>query len=375
MNPADSPSDVHHMRAALALGRRNLGATWPNPSVGCVIVREDRVVGRGTTQPGGRPHAEIIALAQAGPAARGATAYVTLEPCSHQGHTSPCADALIAAGIARVVIASPDPDPRVNGNGIARLRAAGVQITENLLIHEADHDHRGFLTRIRHARPMITLKLASTLDGRIATATGESQWITGPQARRAAHALRGTHDATLAGIGTVLADDPALTCRIPGFRRRPETRIVLDSHLRTPLRSNLVTTAKQRPTWILHRHDADPARCETLQQAGIRLLPIDGTPAGIDITAAMKALAAAGLTRVLVEGGATVAASLLQAALVDRIAWFHAPALIGAEGLPALQPFGLTTLAAMPRFHRTSIQPQGPDLLTQFDLLTECDQT
>lgn len=361
-----NPTDIPHMRAALALGRRNLGTTWPNPSVGCVIVNNDRVVGRGVTQPGGRPHAEIMALTQAGPAARGATAYVTLEPCSHHGQSPPCADALIAAGIARVVIASPDPDPRINGAGTARLRTAGIEVTESVLTQEADHDQHGFLTRVRHGRPMVTLKLASTLDGRIATATGESQWITGPEARRAAHALRGTHDATLAGIGTVLADNPALTCRIPGFRRRPDIRIVLDSHLRTPPDSILVETAHHTPTWIIHRDDADPAHCEAMQQAGIRLLPVPGTPNGVSIEQALKALGAAGLTRVLVEGGAAVAASLLQSNLVDRIAWFHAPALIGADGLPALQTLGLTALTQMPRFQRTAFQTLGPDILTEF---------
>ena len=248
--------DRHHMQAALALGRRGLGSTWPNPSVGCVLVRDGRVVGRGTTAPGGRPHAEAVALAMAGPAARGATAYVTLEPCSHHGQTPPCADALVAAGVARVVIAGNDPDPRVDGAGIARLRAAGVEVLTGLLTPEADAQQAGFLDRIRSGRPMVTLKLATTLDGRIATRTGASQWITGPDARRAAHALRGRHDAVMVGIGTVLADDPDLTCRIPGFRRTPIVRIVLDSTLRTPPTARLVTTAADQPTWIIHGSDA-----------------------------------------------------------------------------------------------------------------------
>ena len=210
--------DLSHMRAALALARRGLGNTWPNPTVGCVVVRDGRVIGRAVTAPGGRPHAEPLALAMAGTAARGATVYVTLEPCCHHGRTPPCTEALIAAGVARVVIASPDPDPRVNGQGIARLRAAGIVVDAGLLAAEAEDVNAGFFHRVRHGRPLVTLKLASTLDGRIATRTGESRWITGEPARRMAHALRGRHDAVMVGVGTVLADDPDLTCRIPGYK-------------------------------------------------------------------------------------------------------------------------------------------------------------
>ena len=201
------PDDRVHMRAALALARRGLGNTWPNPSVGCVIVREGRVVGRGVTTPGGRPHAEPVALERAGNAARGATAYVTLEPCCHWGRTPPCADALIEAGVARVVIGTRDPDPRVDGAGIARLQAAGVLVTEAVLQYDARELIAGFALRLNAGRPLVTLKLASTLDGRIATASGESRWISGEPARRAAHALRGRHDAVMVGSGTVLADD------------------------------------------------------------------------------------------------------------------------------------------------------------------------
>ena len=244
----DCDFDHEHMRAALALARRNLGSTWPNPSVGCIVVQAGRVVGRGVTAPGGRPHAEVSALAMAMEAARGATAYVTLEPCSHHGQTPPCADALVEAGVARVLVSLGDPDPRVNGRGLARLRAAGIRVTEGVLAPEAEALQRGFLTRVRLGRPMVTLKLASTLDGRIATSTGESQWITGPEARRAAHALRGTHDAVMAGIGTVRADDPALTCRIPGFRTRPLVRVVVDTNLSIASTARLVTTAAESPT-------------------------------------------------------------------------------------------------------------------------------
>ncbi len=354
------------MRAALALARRGLGSTWPNPSVGCVLVRDGRVVGRGTTAPGGRPHAEAVALAHAGDLARGATAYVTLEPCSHHGRTPPCADALIAAGVARVVVACGDPDPRVDGAGVAMLRAAGLDVAVGLLAAEARSLQLGFLTRVGLGRPMVTLKLASTLDGRIATRTGESQWITGPEARRAAHALRGQHDAVLAGVGTVMADDPKLTCRIPGYRKTPDLRVVVDSHLRTSPTARVVVTAATTPTWFLHRAGADADRMQALNDAGVRLIEVAVAEQGIDLVAGMQALGTAGLTRVLVEGGAKIAGALLRAGLVDRIAWFHAPAVMGGDGLPATQAFGVTALDGMPRFRRVDSRPMGNDVLTEF---------
>ncbi len=354
------------MRAALALARRGVGTTWPNPSVGCVIVRDGSVVGRGVTQPGGRPHAETQALAMAGEAARGADAYVTLEPCNHTGQTPPCTEALIAAGIARVVIAGSDPDPRVNGAGIARLREAGIEVVTGMLTAEADAMQAGFLHRVRHGRPLVTLKLASTLDGRIATRGGESQWITGPAAREAGHALRGRHDAVLVGVGTVLADNPLLTCRIPGFRTRPVVRIVVDSHLRTPLTAKLVATASSDPTWIIHRGGVPADRRAAFANAGVRLFDVAGGERGVDLRAGLAAVGSAGLTRVLVEGGAQMAAGLLRDGLVDRIAWFHAPGVIGGDGWPAAQAFGVAALAAMPRFTRTRVRAIGDDMLTEF---------
>ncbi len=360
---AGKAADTEHMRAALALARRGLGNTWPNPAVGCVLVRDGRVVGRGTTAPGGRPHAETVALAQAGDFARGAAAYVTLEPCSHHGRTPPCADALIAAGVARVVVACGDPDPRVDGRGVAMLRAAGIEVAVGLMAEEAEALQAGFLTRARLGRPMVTLKLASTLDGRIATRTGESQWITGPEARRAAHALRGQHDAVLAGIGTVLADDPELTCRIPGYRKNPDLRIVVDSRLRIPPTARVVATAMAVPTWFLHHADAGRARA--LQDAGARLIEVPGAEQGVDLAAGLQALGAAGLTRVLVEGGAQIAGGLLRAGLVDRIAWFHAPGVMGGDGWPAAQAFGTMALDGMPRFRRVDVRPVGDDMLTE----------
>ncbi len=358
--------DLAHMRAALALGRRGLGSCWPNPSVGCVIVANGQVVGRGLTGPGGRPHAEPQALAMAGPLARGATAYVTLEPCNHTGQTPPCTEALIAAGIARVVVAGTDPDSRVNGAGIARLREAGIEVVTGMLTQEADAQQHGFLTRLREGRPSITLKLASTLDGKIALRNGDSQWITGPVARHAAHAMRGRHDAVMAGIGTVAADNPLLTCRIPGFRRLPGVRVVMDSHLRTPLTAKLVATAASAPTWIVHRSGTMAERREAYTQAGVRLFDVPGGERGIDLHAALLALGDAGLTSVLVEGGATLAAGLLRDGLVDRIAWFHAPAVMGGDGWPAAQAFGVATLDSMPRFVRTGVTALGPDVLTEY---------
>jgi len=355
-----------HMRSALALARRGLGNAWPNPSVGCVIVANGRVVGRAVTAPGGRPHAEPQALAMAGVAARGATAYVTLEPCCHHGRTPPCTDALIAAGVARVVIAARDPDQRVNGEGIARLRAAGIIVEEGLLAEEANEILAGFFQRATTGRPLVTLKLASTLDGRIATHSGESRWITGPPARRAAHALRGRHDAVLVGVGTVMADDPDLTCRLPGFRSTPIVRVVADSRLRTPLTARLVATAHETPSWMLIRHGADAVRRAAFADLGLRLIEVPPAEIGIDLGAAVTALGAAGITRLLVEGGAQVAAALLRAGLVDRIAWFHAPSVMGGDGWPAVQAFGVETLAAMPRFVRSSTAPVGADILSEF---------
>lgn len=384
--------DEAHMRAALALAGRNLGATWPNPSVGCVIVRDGRVVGRGATQPGGRPHAETVALGRAGEQARGATVYVTLEPCCHWGNTPPCTRALIEAGVIRVVVATRDPDARVDGQGIAALRTAGIEVIEGVLAAEAAEAIAGFAMRVREGRPLITLKLASTLDGRIATRAGESRWITGPAARRMTHALRGRHDAVMVGIGTVLADDPDLTCRLAGFRARPLVRIVADSTLRTPLSARVLSG--DAPTWLLARADAAPGRRAELGAWVIEVAPsnphpnpllggggamngpplplgegwgegVAGTP--LDLPTALRALGAARLTSVLVEGGAGLAASLLQANLVDRIAWFHAPAIMGGDGFPAVRDLGLAHLADLPRFRRRSAIALGDDMLTMLE--------
>jgi diaminohydroxyphosphoribosylaminopyrimidine deaminase/5-amino-6-(5-phosphoribosylamino)uracil reductase len=358
--------DATHMRAALALAWRSVGECAPNPAVGCVIVKDGRVIGRGRTALGGRPHAETEALAMAGEMARGATVYVTLEPCAHYGATPPCARALAEAGVAKVVVAVRDPDARVNGQGIAILREAGIEVVEPVLDAEAGALNAGFFSVVNCGRPLVRLKLASTLDGRIATRTGESQWISGVAARRATHAMRGEFDAVMVGVGTVLADDPELTCRLEGFRTAPLIRVILDSHLRTPLTSRLVAGAAEAPVWILHRDGADAMRAAALQEAGVRVLEIESGPIGVGLADALAALAREGITRLLAEGGATLAAALLRAGLVDELAWFHAPSVMGGDGLPAARAFGVTELAGMPRFIPVRRQLWGDDSLSLF---------
>ncbi|WP_448189712.1 bifunctional diaminohydroxyphosphoribosylaminopyrimidine deaminase/5-amino-6-(5-phosphoribosylamino)uracil reductase RibD [Azospirillum sp. sgz301742] len=362
-----SADDHHHMRAALALAARGLGSTAPNPSVGCVLVKDGVVVGRGWTQPGGRPHGETEALRRAGTAARGATAYVSLEPCNHHGKTPPCSEALIASGVARVVVACEDPDPRVAGNGVKRLREAGVRVDVGVCADEAWELNRGFFSRILHDRPLVTLKLATTLDGRIATHGGESKWITGPQARALGHGLRARHDAIMVGIRTAMADDPELTCRLPGLEARSPVRVVFDSRLRLPLTCKLVRTAKQVPTWIVTRDDCDGLRRQALIDCGVQLVPVACDGSGLpDPVRAMAELAKRGLTRVLVEGGATLAASLLRAGLVDRLEWFRAARVIGGDGVAAVAAFGVDALSQAADFGRVRVRRAGDDLVESY---------
>jgi diaminohydroxyphosphoribosylaminopyrimidine deaminase / 5-amino-6-(5-phosphoribosylamino)uracil reductase len=361
-------SDLRAMRAALALARRELGAVWPNPAVGCVVISGDgRVVGRGWTQPGGRPHGETEALRRAGEAARGGTAYVSLEPCCHWGRTPPCTGALIAAGVQRVVIALEDPDPRVAGEGVRRLRAAGLAVETGLCAREAAEINAGFFCRLQLGRPLVTLKLAASLDGRIATRLGESQWITGPPARQRAHALRAAHDAIMVGTGTVIVDDPQLTCRLPGLAARSPVRVVIDRHLRIPPTMQLIAGARDVATWILTLASADPARRQALLADGVVIVDIEPEPDGsIAAAAALRALGERGITRLLVEGGGQLAAALVRARLVDRLICVHAPMLIGGDGMPAIAPFGLDQLAGAPSFERLSTETVGADVLTAF---------
>lgn len=327
----DARDDARHMDQALVLARRGLGNTWPNPAVGCVIIRDGVVVGRGWTQPGGRPHAEVMALAQAGAAARGATAYVTLEPCAHHGKTPPCAEALVRAGIACVVSALTDPDPRVAGRGHAILRAAGVEVREGVRADMARALQQGFLSRITRGRPMLTLKLANSFDGRIATASGESQWITGPEARRHSHMLRLIHDAVMVGGGTARADRPALNVR--GF-----------GPVRQPVR--IVVSASDLPEMPAEDGDHGP------------LWQLSGPPEAV-----MAELGRRGLTRVFCEGGGELAASLLRAGLVDRLVGYTAGMALGADGRPSVAGLGLAHLADAPRFRLLETRRLGADVL------------
>lgn len=351
------------MAHALRLAARGLGNVWPNPAVGCVIAKQGLVVGRGWTQPGGRPHAEVRALAQAGALARGAVAYVTLEPCAHHGHTPPCAEALIAAGVARVVTALTDPDPRVSGRGHAMLRAAGIAVTEGVLTDQARHANAGFLKRVTRGLPFVTLKLAASLDGRTATATGESRWITGGEARRKVHALRLAHDAVMVGSGTALADDPDLTVRNLGAVRQP-VRIVLDRALRHSPDSRLGRTAQDNPVWMLHGASAPGAARAAWEATGATLIETAEAAGRLDLNAALSALAARGLTRIFSEGGGTLAGALVRAGLVDELALFSGGVLIGDEGHPALGALGLAALADAPRPRLREVQALGPDSLT-----------
>jgi len=364
--------DLLHMRAALALARRGLGNAWPNPAVGCVLVKDGRVIGRGWTQPGGRPHAETEALRRAGDAAHGATAYVTLEPCSHHGRTPPCCEALAEAGITRVVMAMRDPDPRVNGRGLAMLRGAGIAVEEGLSAAEARALNAGFFRRIQAGMPVVTLKLASTLDGRIATASGESRWITGEAARREVHALRARHDAILVGSGTVLADDPDLTCRIPGMERVPMLRVVADARLRTPPSARLVQSAGAAPVLIITAPGHPPAVQAPFMEAGADIVTVPAHAAGgLDLPSLLRALGRRGVTRVLAEGGAGLAAALLRQGLVDRLAWFHTPAVMGGDGHPATEGLRLAALSAMPRFRRTAQRVLGDDMFSEFERIED----
>lgn len=354
--PLSSTDDVRFMQYALRLAHRGLGQTWPNPSVGCVLVKDGQIVGTARTEHGGTPHAETAALEQAESCAKGATAYVTLEPCSHHGTTPPCADALIEAGISRVVIACTDPDERVNGQGIARLRNAGINVVTGVCETEAADQHAGFFRRIRENRPLVTLKIATSLDGMIATSSGESQWITGEDARAHGHLLRARHDAVLTGIGTVLADNPALTCRLPGLGHASPVRVVLDSQFRLPPDCQLAQTASAPPVWVLTTVKTEHG---TIQTAA---LPANAS-GQVDVSAALSWLAEQGITRLLVEGGAHVNAAFMNAGLVDRLYWYRAPVVIGGSGLPAIAGLDETALANLPGFTRNSLRTLGKDVL------------
>ena len=361
-------ADLRHLDHALRLGVRGLGRTWPNPSVGCVIVAGERVVGRGWTQPGGRPHAETIALAQAGDAARGATAYVSLEPCAHYGRTPPCCDALVTAGIARVVVPMQDPDPRVAGEGLRRLRAAGVEvIIAEQRVEAARQVNAGFLKLQTSSRPLVTLKLAATLDGRIATAQGESRWITGPDARAAVHLMRAQSDALLIGAGTARADDPMLDVRLKGLDDSGPVRVVADGGLSLPLTGRMARSVDAQPVWLLHRKNADRARRDAWRGLGAQTMicPTDKTGALIPADI-LQILGNNGVTRVLCEGGGKLAASLLQAGLVDRLVYFHAGMVMGNDGLASVAALANVPLADVTRWQLSRSTQVGSDIMTEW---------
>ena len=355
------------MRIALALARRGLGNVWPNPAVGCIVIKDNVIVGRGWTQPGGRPHAETEALARAGKASLGATAYITLEPCCHQGKTPPCTDALIAGGVSRVVVAANDPDPRVAGKGIARLRESGIQTVVGVCESDALELNAGFISRVTRVRPLVHLKVASTLDGKIATSRGESKWITGCQARRRVHAMRAEFDAVLVGIGTALIDNPKLTCRLAGMESLSPIRILLDPRLELPLTSELANSSSETPTWLITGSDVDTKLFPSLRGLGVKVIQIASNENGhIDLQKMLSALAELGITRLLIEGGSAIASAFLRLGLVNRISWFRAATVMGGDGISAVAGYGLSELKDIQNFQCVSVERIGNDLLETY---------
>ena len=359
--------DEKCMAIALRLGARGLGQTWPNPSVGCLLAHSDKIVGRGWTQPGGRPHAETEALKKLPGKLTPLTAYVTLEPCVHYGETPPCVEALVAAGVDRCVVAIPDPDPRVAGRGIERLKAAGISVDVGLLSKEAADLNLGFLSRVNESVPMITVKIATSADGCIATRSGDSKWITGQAARARAHLMRADHDAIMIGAETARRDNPHLTCRLPGMLDRSPVRVVLDTHLSLPLNTHLIATASQVPTWIVTAHEIKAEQSLPFEIAGVSILRVGkGTDGMLRIEEIVSELARKGITRVLVEGGQQVITSLMRAKLVTRLSWFRAPLIIGEDGVSAIGALGFNEVEAVSKLRRISWEQLGQDTLECF---------
>ena len=359
-------ADRRFMALALALGRRGLGRTHPNPAVGAVVVKDGVIVGRGWTQPGGRPHAEPVALAQAGSAARGATLYVTLEPCSHVGKSPPCTDAVIAAGITRVVSAIEDPNPEVAGQGHAKLRNAGIAVDIGLCAAEAAYAHAGHFRRVREHRPHVILKLAVSTDDKIASVGHRPVAISGEVAKARMHLLRAQCDAILVGIGTVLSDDPLLTCRLPGMEARSPVRVVLDRALRMPGTSRLVHSARNTPLWAVTSNLAEAPAAAMLGANGAQVIRAASTPTGLDLPAVLHALSERGITRLLVEGGARVASSFVAAGLVDEFWLLRGPGLIGADGVAALDALPLGAITQSSAFRVRASESLDKDTLTVY---------
>jgi diaminohydroxyphosphoribosylaminopyrimidine deaminase/5-amino-6-(5-phosphoribosylamino)uracil reductase len=358
------------MGAALRLGRRNMGRTFPNPAVGALIVRFEsggpRIIGRGWTGAGGRPHGEALALEAAGAAARGATAYVTLEPCSHIGRGKPCAEALIGAGVARVITTMEDPDPRVAGTGHKALREAGIEVVTGVLADEAALAHRGHVLRVTAGRPMVTLKLAVSADGMIGTREGGRMIITGRAAFDRVQAIRAESDAVMIGIGTVLIDNPRLTVRHPGLEGRSPIRVILDRQARLPADSILATTAREVPVWLIVGPMAPAERREVLAKAGVEIIEAKEGPGGIDFHAALAALAERGITRVLVEGGSNVASSLVSSGCADEIVFFRASVVVGPDGVRAFAGHALSAVERSPRYRLFEEARVGDDRMRRY---------
>jgi len=367
-----SASDEHHMAQALQLARRGLGLTWPNPSVGALVVAPTGdIISRGWTAPGGRPHAEAIALEKAGKAARGATLYVTLEPCAHAGGRGPtCADIIAAAGPARAVIALRDPDPRTAGRGLDRLATSGIAVTEGVLAHEATEVALGHILRVTEGRPAVTLKLAVGADGLIPKGDGAPVWITGPDARAHGHLLRARHDAILVGRGTVLADDPSLTCRLPGMSCRSPVRVVLDRRLRTPPEARLFDDLMV-PVWLVCADEDQPA-ADALHERGAEIVPVPVDDHGLlAVPDALETLASRGITRVLVEGGPSVARAFLDADLVDEAVIYQGAKTVG-DGIMPFVSEGLDRVTASGHFTRLDARSFGPDRMTLWRRVRRC---
>src|ERR1700738_5281565 len=363
-------ADQRFMQLARPPGRPGQAGTCPNPAVGAVVVKDGVIVGRGWTQPGGRPHAEPVALARAGEAARGATLYVTLEPCSHVGKSPPCADAIIAAGIKRVVSAIEDPNPEVAGQGHARLRAARIAVEIGLGAAEAAHDHAGHFRRIRDKRPHVILKLAVSTDDKIAAAGHTPVAISGEAAKARVHLLRAQCDAILVGIGTVLADDPMLTCRLPGMEARSPVRVVLDRALRIPGTSRLVHSARETPLWVMTSNLSEAPAAMKLGAAGAQVIRVATTtapPPGLGLKAVLHALAERGITRLLVEGGARVASSFVAAGLVDEVWLLRGANPVGADGVPGLDALPLSALPQCAAFKQFASETLHKDTLTIYE--------
>jgi diaminohydroxyphosphoribosylaminopyrimidine deaminase / 5-amino-6-(5-phosphoribosylamino)uracil reductase len=362
-------ADQRFMQLALTLGRRGQGRTWPNPAVGTVVVKDGVIIGRGWTQPGGRPHAEPEALKRAGEAARGATLYVTLEPCSHIGKSPPCADAIIAAGIARVVSAIEDPNPEVAGQGHAKLRAAGIAVDIGLGAAEAAQDHAGHFRRVRDRRPHVILKLAVSSDDKIGAAGRKPVAISGEAAKARVHLLRAQCDAVLIGIGTVRADDPLLTCRLPGMAARSPVRVVLDRNLRIPGSSRLVHSARETPLWVMTSNLAEAPAAMKLGAAGAQVIRVAAAtpPPGLDLASVLRALSEKGITRLLVEGGARVASSFVAAGLVDEVWLLRGAEPVGADGVAALDALPLTSITQSPGFRVRASESLQEDTLTIYE--------